>query len=252
MKTFMKRMMALLLLLGMLCGLCGCEALEELRHCQAFLQEDGSISWNGAVYKPLPETELLRPSLDFETEICATAPDVPVLLSLFYAQYYLNPSTDGVFLEDEWYNYYCRIDAYDNLISRLREPFVPEKMCYYYDVYDEDDWSYTEERYVLTEAEVAALGEVSNTVTPVSAMEYAYPDYDYSVYLYECSADLLLHRSQAELAAAGDHYYLMLYTLEDVLVYAVPESYADICGKILQAYEAAAFGTEEIDPEQNV
>lgn len=249
MKKIFKRAMTLVLAAALLCSLCGCAALDALRESQAYYDDNGNIVWNGSTYKLLAYSDPLYPEVDYSSEIYITEPDVPVLLSLFYALDLLNPSTDGKFLEDGQYNYYCREDAYDEITARLQEGFEPEIVCYFYDVYDEETWEYKEKNYQLTADQIAAIELVVTTVEPVSYNETGmYPDYDYILNICECSADMLLQTCSTELIVYGQRYYLAVYTDADTLIFTVPDGCNEVFGQIVSAYENV-YGSYEVDTE---
>lgn len=244
MKKFLKKSLALLLALCVLCSLCGCTVLDEMRENHGFLQEDGTIIWKENTYQLLPGAEDLYPELDYETDICVTAPDVPLLLCIFYAQDYFTASTDGRFLQSLTGELYCRRDAYDEMIKRLQEGFEPEIYCYFYDVFDEDTWEFSEMHYQLTADEVAAVELVGTTVEPYSANELGRPEAQYSVYLYACSADMLQQQCSTEIIATTVGYSLLVYTQTDVLVFPVPEGLHATFRQMLNAYITAEQFTD--------
>jgi hypothetical protein len=61
-----KRWIALLLALLLCASLCGCTELETMRANHAVWQEDGSILWDGVVYRELANVpdELLAKVID--------------------------------------------------------------------------------------------------------------------------------------------------------------------------------------------
>lgn len=246
MKKMLRRAAWLFAAALLVCSLCGCSYLDELRANQATYDTDGNICWKGSTYKLLNYSDSLYPEMDYDTSIYVTEPDIPVLLCEFLALDYLNPSTDGRFLETEEYNYYCREDVYEEISGRLQADFEPEVICYFYDTYDEQTWDYEENIYTLTQEQVEAIELVVTTVEPVSNSETGiYPSYDYSVYIYECSADMLLQTCSTELAVFGEQYYLLVYTETDVLIFTVPEGCNEIFDGIVSAYETAEGWTDE-------
>ena len=94
----MKKWVALVLAACLLCGLCGCTAIDKMRESQAFLQADGTILWQGNTYIPVPGGA--SPQIGSESMIYVTAPDVPVLLSVIMAEKMCMASQDGRLLWD--------------------------------------------------------------------------------------------------------------------------------------------------------
>ena len=232
----MKRIFAVFLVVCLLCSLSGCVALDEMRKSQAFLQADGDIVWQENTYRLLPEAEELFPELNYENQLAVTAPDVPLLLSVFLFEKQCFASKDGKFLQLLDGELYCRADAYEEISRRLREGFEPEIYCYFYDVYDEENWDFTEEKYVLTAEQVQAVETVCSSVEPYSAGELGRPEAVHSVYLYGCSGDMLQQSCNTEILATTAGYSILLYTEEDVLVFPVPEGMHDMFNKIMEAY----------------
>jgi hypothetical protein len=251
MKKYLKRGLVLLLVLVQLFCLCGCDALDEMRENQVSANEDGSITWKGTVYKALPYCEYLWVDTEYEA-VYVTEPDVPVLLSPMFADKELYISTQGNFLVDErddWADwvYYCPEDQYDELCARFDAPFAADKVCYAYDVYD-DDYEYRTAYYTLTEQQVATVARVLQEVEPTTMQVQWLPYYEYSMWLMECSEDMLLRRDTMELAVNEGSYCIFVYTDTEVLVYTVPDTltsdFAQIAATYIDAYEAM-WGEDE-------
>ena len=237
MKKNYKRGLAMLSVLIMLFSLCGCSALDEMRKGQAFYDENGNILWNGATYKALPYCAYLYCDRDYSSDIYLTETDVPVLLSSTFALEYLYPSTDGLLLSSVYTDsYYCREDKFDALCARLQEPFVPDIVCYSYDLYNEETGEFETRYYTLTQEQVAAVELVTQTVEPMVMGNGWSLDYTWSLWLEECSEDMLLRRNSVDIAASGDTYYLFLYTDEGTLVFTVPEGCNDTFDALVSAY----------------
>lgn len=245
MKKHFKCGFVLLLIIVQLFCLCGCRALEEMRQNQVSVNEDGSITWKGAVYKALPRSEYFWVETGYDA-VYVTKPDVPVLLSPFVYEKELYISLEGDFLvgeQEEWEDwiYYCPVAQYDALCKRITEPFTADKICYTYDVYD-DDYDYHTEYYTLTEKQIAAIAHVLQEVEPTAMQVQWLPDYEWSVMLMECSEDMLLRRESLEIAVNGDSYCLFAYTENGALVYNVPNTmvavFQEITATYIDAYEA--------------
>lgn len=237
MKKAIKKGIALVLLSCLLCGLCGCTAIDEMRENQAFYQPNGTVVWRGETYKRLFIPDLLYPTLSYEDTIYLTEPDVPVLLSTTYIKDVFLASEDGRFLYADEEKVYCREDAYDEIEARLMEPFKAEVYCYFYEVYDEQTYEPEEKSYILTEEEVEAVGLVRNTIDPTVVDFNAKPRGDYSVYLSACSADLLLRQTFIEVVVTQTGYILVVYRPADLQVFPVPEGLNDTFAGMLEAYE---------------
>lgn len=251
MKRYIRVFLLLLLTVAVLTVFCGCDAIDQMRESQAFLQSDDTIIWKGTTYKLLPESEYLSPELDYEQGIWVTEPDVPVLLMMTESKMMGQPSTDGMFLEmiDDYSfsNYYCRAEDYDAVCKRLQEDFEAEVVCYHYYVYDEEIWEYTEKQYILTQDQVDALTLVVTTVEPYSGAEKGLPAYQEALALYDCSEDMLLQRYTGDILIAGAQYYLVVETEADSLIFAVPEGCNAVFDQIVSTYFDAMQAEEELE-----
>lgn len=236
MKKQFKYVLVLLLVVAQLFLLCGCIPLDEMRENQAFFDENGDILWNGSTYKLLPSSELLLPEIDYETSVWVTQPDVPVLLSAVMADVWLSANKDGSILESMYeYQYYCREELYDSLCARM-ENFTPDLVCYSYDVFDEENYEFDTQYYVLSQEQCEVIELVTQTVEPTAMDNSWYLDYEWSVYLEECSEDMLLRRNSLDIAVNGDTYYLLLYTDTQTLAFTVPDGCKAAFDEIVSTY----------------
>ena len=88
MKKFIRTAILVFALTVFCFSLSGCHALDTARNAQAFLNDDGTILYDGKIYKPLPAgseyaelTHSLISSYIKNNTIYITEKDVPVLLS---------------------------------------------------------------------------------------------------------------------------------------------------------------------------
>ena len=239
MKKNWKQGMVLGLILLQMLILCGCNQLDQMRQQQVLCDENGDIGWRGSTYKALPACDFFDPEMDYETMLWATSPDVPVLLSPFMAKYWMHANSDGSVLYDTYGGaYFCREDLYDGICARM-ESFEPDLVCYSYDVYDEQINEFKTEYYTLTQEQLAVIQLVTQTVEPTAMGNGWYLDYDWSVYLQECSEDMLFRRNTLDIAVSGDSYYLLLYTDAETMSFTVPEGCKAAFDEIVSAYEQA-------------
>ncbi len=231
-----KRIAALTLILVQLFLLCGCNALDQMRETQAFY-DVGKINRNGVIYQLLPSCEELNPPADLTSIVYVTPPDVPVLLSRLLANEQLWLSTDGNFLISLYDdNIYCRQEMHQQMSQRIREGFTPEVVCYSYETYDEETDDVSEDTYILTDEQVEVIELIISTVEPQTMGEGWWLDYDWSVALEECSADMLFRRSDLEIAVSGRTFYLLLYTDTETLAFTVPTGCNAQLEEITKAY----------------
>lgn len=225
MKTYMKRFFSLLLTVLLLCSLSGCKALDEMRENQAYYTENGDILWKGSTYKKLPTSEELWPEFDGEISIYVTESDVPVLLSQTHCLSSYSPSTDGRFLmEDNHIEdiFYCEASIYEDICTRIRAPFVPEIVCYSYDVPTEDVYEWDTAVYTLTQEQVEVITTVVENTEPTVMGDGMALDCLWTLYLEECSQDRLFRRNTMDISYTGSTYYLHLYTDQEELLFTVP------------------------------
>ena len=227
MKKNLRRLFVLLLVLLQLFVLCGCSALDEMREMQAFLNEDGTITWQGNIYKKIPYNEYLNTSSAYESPVFATKSDVPVLLSMVYSEGDFYASEDKKFLTNFFTDdgNYCIESEYDEICARLKTPFVPEIVCYQYSFYNEETEMYEGKYYTLSQEQIDAIKLVLETVEPTSLSDGMHLDTMYTVFLEECSADMLFRREAMNISLSENKktYYITLYTDTEDILFTVPE-----------------------------
>jgi hypothetical protein len=244
-----KRIAAAVLIVAQLFLLCGCNALDRMRKNQVFLDGDTLVR-DGQTYLLLPECEELCPEEDFGETVFVTASDVPVLLSPFYAQSILTPSTDGTFLVSAFdYTVYCREDMYQQILQRIQNGFTPELVCYSYETYNPKTGEFSEDIYTLTDEQVEVIELITSTVEPEAMNADWSLNYDWSVVLETCSKDMLFRRCDLEIARVGRTYYLLLYTDTETLTFTVPTGCNAQLDQITEAYKASWESFWDEEPE---
>lgn len=243
MKKIVKRILVLLLLGVMIFSLCGCNALDEMRKHQIFAQEDGSVTIDGVRYLPLEVNEYFCPEPDYSKEhYNLTKKDVPVLLSEQFLIGRLQPTRDARILEDQRRGmWFCAEDAFEEIQTKNKEPFVADKIYYDYHIFDEEG-EYQEKMYVLSEEEVAAINETMKT-EPVELSGGLYISTDWDIPLMVASNDLLFRYSGPTISIADGTYYLNIYEKEQEATYRVPEKYNALFALMVAAYAEANFFT---------
>lgn len=227
MKKNLKRLFVLFLVLLQLFVLCGCSALDEMREMQAFLNEDGTITWQGNIYKKIPYNEYLDTSSASESPVFVTKSDVPVLLSTTFSVGSFYASEDKTFLTDFYAEEgnYCLASKYEEICARIKAAFVPEIVCYQYSFYNEETGMFESKYYTLTQEQTNAIKLVMETVEPTVFSDGMHLDTMFTVFLEECSADMLFRRNTVDLSLSenGKTYYISLYTDTGELLFTVPE-----------------------------
>ena len=240
MKRAWKRCVALLLILLLTLGLCGCDALDDMRKAQMQLDENGDVVFEGIRYQRLPEGEFLSPEYSGLQYIFITEPDVPVLLSQILCETMMAISEDGNFLVDmENGVCYCREELYESVFDQIMNGFEVAAMQYDYGCYDEEEGMYRQMAYTLTQAQRDAVYEVLETVEPVAVGQDWYINGQWYLYLYECSQDGFFKKEAVELVVGEDSYTLIQENGDKTLAYLVPSAYKTVFEQIISAYVAA-------------
>ena len=239
-----KRWLVLALATVLCLSLCGCDELETMRAEHGVWQEDGSILWNGAVYRKL-ETTLSMGEFDFTysyVTIYVTEPDVPVLLSTMFGEG-MDVSADGIILEhyDYWRDedrttWYCREDVYDEMVKKLENGVTLNTYCYYY-------WDYDREKsvpYYLTEEQANTMHRILATADPVSSADFDEPIED-ELYLYVTDENRMFEQGTGKWLCITQSCYCISSYDE---IYAVPMEYNAIFDAIWKAYNDSYYGLE--------
>lgn len=222
MKAILKRTLVTVLICLLLASLCSCAALDEMRQKQAFLQENGDISLNGTVYKPLPENPFFSPQVG-ETDdqtVYLTKPDLPVLLSSISWEQMLYTDKDRVLLGADYSDiWYCRQDRYAEYEEKLRQSFTPTQICYLrYDFMTD-----AEQTVALSPAQADAV-RGALTTEPIVLDDGFELNREWSLALQEASQDLLMQRDFGELVFTGAQYYLLSAEDNVITYYRIPEA----------------------------
>lgn len=228
-----KRWIALLVALLMCLSLCGCQALDDMRATHAVYQEDGSILWNGQVYRQLGNVEMRDEiAMVYDHQfINVTTKDVPVLLSDVFGEQY-DVCADGTLLESnywsEGYTLYCREDVYEETAEYLKNGFQLE--TYYYSYLDEN---FDSNNYYLTEYQTNTINDILASVIPAPYTEYEDEEIWDSLILHGCDKTHRFSQNYLlDLWMTESGYFLA--TDEDV--YPVPETFHPIFNDIVKAY----------------
>ncbi len=233
------RITALFLALLMLAlPLVGCDEIDELRAKQGFLLDEDTISFNGETYKRLYTNDW--PVLFEWRELNITDKDVPVLLSeMAYAgggRYGIEKN--DIFIKwthpDSPPKLYCRSDWYDSLADAVENGSVYDKFCYYHISLDEEDNTWKDMKYILTDEEIAAIDDIivngTQIVGDVASGDKILP-------IISCSSDGFFEkRSHIELIVSPDLCYILV---SKRIIYNVPQKYKSIFDNMLKAYRSS-------------
>lgn len=229
-----KRWIAVVLVSVMCLSLCGCQNLEDMRAAHAFWQEDGSILWNGNVYRLMSSSSEKMNILFDNTDIWVTEKDVPVLLSETFGQSCRNSNNGAalVMYGHEGAMLYCREDMYDFMTEQLQDA---ELNTYYYTCWDWEN--YEEQYYYLSEVQGNTIDRLlANSVfedMDEDFYDFSWED-DFVVTLGKCDAEhLFANDYMLEIARKGGKFYLIT---PDCYVAEVPAAYDNIMIQIVSVY----------------
>lgn len=245
------RIIALVLTISLVAvSSCSCNALDTLKANHGYWNNNGGIILGENEYKLLPYNEYFIPEkMNYNTEITITAKDVPVLAGVFVGMYgYI--SDDGLIIElrDE-VDYYCRADKYDEILNRINGDLQFDNYSYSYAALNEEgEWSTS--WYTLTNEQKAVVDNVLNTVTPTVLPNNMNIEYDYCIYLEECSSDMLFRRELTEIGYTDGKYYLIDYSADEgTLLTEVPAEYNSVFEKICERYRESDYDIYSEDYE---
>lgn len=230
-----KRWLAAFVAFLLCISLSGCAKLDELRARHAVWQEDGTILWNDAVYKVLPDVLEAEANISTrlqDTPIHVTESDVPLLLSSQFYDYF-ESDPEGVFLrgymtefEGKYfgnYKLFCREDRYEEVAAELVDGFVPAGLCYdYFDYHMQ-----TMQTYYVTKEQEYDISYILDT-----AEWFFYEEGIHSVYeveLYSHDAINLYRSYEMLLMYTGGGFYIV----KDNIAYCVKTDYEQTMRDIL-------------------
>lgn len=227
-----RRIASLLVVLGICLSLCGCNVLEELRAVRASFTTGGVIKlYDGTEYILLPDCKELNPIFTEYELIYVVEEELPLLLTVFSDNYFTK-SDDGLFLQaytEEGIIYYCRADAYDGILARIKNGFTAEIYCYtYYDYENDEEFLYT-----LTQAQADAVMQVCTTQEPEILPEAAVLDYCYIADLYFCTSDKLFRQNTVDVCVIKGKYYVVDYE-DTTTLYSVPAELSETFAQIME------------------
>lgn len=247
----MKRLLkatTLILSISLLCSLfAGCNALDEKKAQHAIMTDNGNVTYGGSTYLPLEviNSKHFNPTTLTET-VYVTEPDVPVLLSGVFSEYYGEITADGsvmklysTSLEDYTRTilYFCREDRYEEITEKLEAEKVSEVYSYTYGYYNED-YEHVSAIYFLTEEEMEAVDRVLNTQAEYrKTIEQSFCCAD----ICQGTEDQVFMYDKAKLYLVGDTYWLKNMD-GDYVTHEVPEELTPLFDKMLEPmYTAQGF-----------
>lgn len=229
MKKFIRTAILVFALTVLCFSLSGCHALDTARNAQAFLNDDGTILYDGKIYKPLPAgseyaelTYSLISSYIENNTVYITEKDVPVLLSgivgtsahidkdkkIICANYVIDNSSDS--------RNYCREDIYDNFVEEIKNPnytkysmqldtFLLRILYTDIDIPESIDLKDYE---IAAINEIIALGDTVKDPYSVDTHEGTYAD------IYRSTEDGLISENYCTISRNDDLYYITVYEPE--------------------------------------
>ena len=229
-----KRWIAALLMVLLCLSLCGCQKLEDMRAKHAVWQEDGSILWDGNMYRPLTAFSEKTGLILEDGVIRVTEADVPVLLSDEFGEY-CRVSRSGALLITRGHageTLYCREDLYEFMAEHLKEP---ELTTYFYTYFNPDTNVY--DYYYLSEQQGDTIDKLVLNLD-FSAMEeefyYTLEDNDFALTLGKCDDARWLSEDYAVQIARNDGVFYVI--MPDGYIAEVPSRYDDDLKSIANVY----------------
>ena len=229
MKKFIRTAILVFALTVLCFSLSGCHALDTARNAQAFLNDDGTILYDGKIYKPLPAgseyaelTYSLISSYIENNTVYITEKDVPVLLSgivgtsahidkdkkIICANYVIDNSSDS--------RNYCREDIYDNFVEEIKNPNYTKYsmqlntsfLALIYDDIDIPESIDLKDYEIAAINEIIALGDTVKNPYSVDTHEGTYAD------IYRSTEDGLISENYCTISRNDDLYYITVYEPE--------------------------------------
>ena len=250
-----KRIVALALALLLCLPLCSCKELDDMRAHHAFLQEDGTVLWNEAVYKLLPEyDDEVFEEYDFYVNavgsVYVTEADVPVLLSdTLGKRMYAYKNGEVIMRWQEKGVFYCRVDVYDHMVNGLNA-IIERKVAVGYSIAVLDRNTGNEVVLPLTDQQRETVDTVLDRVKPfVSEQNLIYFD---AVTLFSHNLYGELLGEIAVLARMTDDTY-QIVACEDGATeqcYPVPEEYYPIFDTLMIPFWKSQGMTEDMFPKR--
>ncbi len=240
MKKIFKYAAVLTLLAAITFSLCSCKALDELKKSRASYREDGSVIYNGAVYKKLSEPVIFLTS-EYSEYLSIANEEIPLLLTPFMGENGFLDS-DGIilYIQGEFWGdspdkTYCREDRYDEIQGEIKNP-VFNNYVIPYSEFNNEEYTYESKTYKLSETEINALNEITSDEKNISDFDTYYV-YD-TVFVYLTTQHCLTVDKTFEIAESGDNYFICVSNYSanygEGCTYKVPEEYKQIISGLMQ------------------
>ncbi len=223
-----KRIVLLLVAVLMCLSLCSCKELNERRDHHVLMQEDDTLLWKGQVYRPLPWPDEMREFMvenDYDSMLYVTKSDVPVLLNRVFYECGAYSLGDGLLIRvhgGSW-EYYCRSDRYDELVSVIKED---APMTKYYYMYYMEEWK----NYFLTEEQMDIIRAVLADGETVSA---ELVKSQYATTIFACDEKEWFQQFFLNIEYSEEEYYLQLSKGYYEEFIRVPEEYNSVFAQIV-------------------
>lgn len=236
------RIISVLIIVSIIClSFSGCGVIEELRKSRINVNEKGNIEYNGKEYIRLENAEDIYIDYDLEKSLFLGKAEEPLLYSAIAGRMnFYSISTDGIFIDNDSTEVYCREDKYESVSERLLNGYEKERYIYNYDVLQEDEEgfeAYVTKNYELTEANKELIDTIFNTVEPITNATELHTYSDYLVEVYGCSGDLILREYAFDIFLTDGKYYLQREDeYHNYIVYEIPNQYYEEIKEIIAPY----------------
>lgn len=232
MKTLVKKIVGLVLVVGLCFSLCSCVALGG-SDAQAYYKDEAKteIVFDSNTYKLLEakiEDDILVNVYNSGT-ICKEGTPAIFAAIIGDGMSYNDQKTIIEFIDDDLnFVYYCREDVYDEITQSV-ENLTLDYLCY--TTFDDDSKPVDHE---LDEDMAAAVKEIVSSQTPkkedISSEKF--------ISLYNCDKEMIFHKEYVDIDLLGSGKYVITSYDEDfnTLVYEIPAEKLDMFKTLVDTY----------------
>ncbi len=232
MKTLAKKIVALILAVGLCFALCSCDALGS-SDAQGYYKDEtkNEIVFDNNTYKMLEakiEDDILVNVYNSGT-ICKEGTPAVFAAIIGDGMSYNDQKTIIELIDDDLnFVYYCREDVYDEITQRVKN-LVLDYFCY--TTFDDDA---KPEDHALDDDMAAAVEEIVSSQTPkkedVSSEKF--------VSLYKCDKEMTFHKEYVDVDLLDSGKYVITsYDVDyNTLVYEIPAEKLDIFKTLVDTY----------------
>ena len=241
MKKFIKYSLIVLTLALTVTLLASCDLIDDLESHRGFWNEDGSVSYNGKIYRQLPYVDGI--GINYDDYVVVTQKDVPILLSDFFGAPFSIDFEKDLLIYDtraefsELVTYlYCTEDKYDSLLEQIQKGPTMDQLAI--KIYTYENGLSRMTSVLLTEEQRNVLSK------PMQLLELpdgATIDYMNSIDIYRTSKDGFFSEFAFEIIATKSAYYISQYDEETAEwnYFVIPEKDYGVIEEIFNSTKTA-------------